>query len=162
MRMVHFRWGDLFTAFIILLLAGALIEAWSWDLRASIIILSLGGVGLVLAIAQLVADLRRHPAEAAARPTYEIRSTDEADSKLGRRSLEMWAWLVGLVLAIPIVGLPVALVTFVFVYAKVYGAGWMLATFLAGLVGAFTFGIYDRLMYVYWPESLLGKWFPSF
>lgn len=158
MRAIHFRLSNLFTVFIILVFAGALIEASEWPLRASIIVLVLGSAGLALAIAQLVLDLRRPVTVATAKPIYEVPSFDKADSQLlSRDSLEIWAWLIGLVCAIPIVGLPVALTAFVFLYARTYGASWGMSAFLAALVAGFIYGIYVRLMYVYWPPSLLGK-----
>jgi hypothetical protein len=154
---VQFRPTSLFTIFIVFLLIAALIEALNWELRASIIVLVLGGAGLVLAVAQLVLELRRHPSESDSKPTYEVRSFNDADPKLlSRASMEVWAWLVGLVCAIPIVGLPVALPVFVFAYAKTYGASWKMSAFLAALIAAFIYGVYIQLMHVYWPSSLLG------
>src|SRR3546814_9366280 len=51
------RPADLFTLFIIVVLAAALIIASEWVLRASVLVLVLGSVGLAAAIAQLIADV---------------------------------------------------------------------------------------------------------
>ena len=71
-------------------------------------------------------------------------------------SLEIWAWLIGLVAVILLIGLQVALPLFVLTYARFYGAGWLISLFLAALTGAFIFGIYNQIMHVYWPDSVLG------
>lgn len=156
----RFRPGDLFTIFIILVLAAALIIASEWVLRASVLILVLGSVGLVVAIAQLIVDVfYRKPEAPRSGPQYDIPSFDEADSKLvSRGSLEMWAWLFGLLAIIPIVGMPVALCLFVLVYSKLYGASWLIAILLTLMIGGFIWGVYIQLMHVYWPDSILGRY----
>ncbi len=161
---MHFKASDLFTVFIILVLAAAVYIATGWELRASIIVLVLGGLGLVMAVAQLAMDCLARPA-AAAKPRlqYELPSFEDADPRatfLG--SLEIWAWLAGLVIAIKIVSLPLALPLFVVVYAKAYGGGWRLSGFLGLLIAAFIFGVYEQIMHVYWPDSLVGDMFGIF
>lgn len=150
---------NLFTLFIAVVFAGALVVAWDWPLRASVIVLVLGTVGLALSLAQLAIDMRKSAAEAAAaaRPTYETPTFEAEDPKLSsRQTYQTWAWLVGLVVAVPIVGLPVALTLFVFLYCKLHGGGWPMSLALSGGVAAFVWGIYVQIMHVYWPGSLLG------
>lgn len=157
MTALRLKPADYFTIFIIVVFAVALVEASEWVLRASILVLVLGSVGLVLGITQLALDMRRRQKQmVSTAPVYETPSFDDADPKLvSRNSLIIWGWLVGLVLAVPIVGLPVALTGFVFIYAWKYGASWWLAAILATLNAMFIYGIYVRLMHVYWPWSLL-------
>ena len=157
MKALGLKPSDFLTIFIIVVFAVALIEASEWVLRASILVIVLGSAGLALAIAQLALDLyRRKKQIASTAPIYETPSFDDADPKLvSRNSLIIWGWLVGLMLSIPVVGMPVALTGFVFLYAWKYGAAWWLAAFLAALNAAFIYGIYVRLMHVYWPWSLL-------
>jgi hypothetical protein len=156
----HFRASDLFTLFIIAILAGALIMASDWVLRASVLILVLGSAGLVLALAQLFVDTyNRAPAKPVSGPQFEVPSFDEADPKMMTKStLEIWLWMLGLVCAIPVIGMPIALTLFVFIYCKVYGGSWWVSLFAASLVALFIWGIYIHLMHVYWPDSLLGRY----
>ncbi|MGH7766936.1 MAG: hypothetical protein ACREQP_05730, partial [Candidatus Binatia bacterium] len=60
-----------FTAFMGLVVGGALFIAMDWPVRASIVILFLGSIGVILALAQLVADFKAVHAGAkpAGRPT---------------------------------------------------------------------------------------------
>ncbi|MFT5539256.1 MAG: hypothetical protein ACI82H_000773 [Alphaproteobacteria bacterium] len=83
-----------------------------------------------------------------------IQDTDPKSTLWG--TLEIWGWMLGLVLAVPIVGLAVGLPLFVLIYTKFYGASWRLGLILSGLIAAFIFGVYVQIMHVYWPDSLLG------
>lgn len=150
---------NLFTVFIAIVFAGAVTEAASWPLRASIIVLVLGSLGCVLALAQLAVDLRKARADQdQPRPTFETPDFEAEDPRLSlRATIETWAWLVGLVAAIPVLGMPVALTAFVFLYCRTHGGGWGMSLFLTTLVGGFIYGVYVQIMHVYWPNSLLGE-----
>ncbi len=159
--MLILRTSNLFTIFIGLSLLAALIIAWDWPLRASIIVLVLGSIGLVLVTVQLFIDLiRRHGEEPPGKLDFEIPSFEAADPRATRQgTLEIWGWLLGLLIAIRIIGLPVSLPLFVFAYAKVYGANWTISGVLGALIAGFEYGVYQRIMHVYWPEALILKLF---
>lgn len=158
---MRFRPADLFTIFIGLAILAAMIAAWDWPLRASIIVLVLGSAGLVMVAAQLILDLSRSRKPAPeARPAFEVPSFEEGGAEaLPRGALEVWCWLIGLLLAILAVGLPAALVLFVFLYMKSYGAGWLPSLGMAAAIAGFEYGVYDRIMRVYWPEALVWRLF---
>jgi hypothetical protein len=150
---------DLFTIFIIVALAACVYTATDWPLRASIIVLVLGSLGVLLATAQLLVDvLGRSRSRPSGAPRYELPGLDAADDPraFARGSLEIWAWLLGLMASVKLVGLPVALVGFVLLYTVAYRGGWRIALFLAVLIGAFIYGVYQQIMHVYWPDSYLG------
>ncbi len=144
----------LFTLFIAALLAGALQIARDWSIRASIIILVLGGIGLALAVAQLVSDFKNlRSRKSAAALTMEAPAL-EVSSRWG--NFEIWAWILGFYGFIHIVGFPLAVPLFVFSYTKVYGGGWILSAALAVMSWGFVFLLFDTLLHVPWPESLFG------
>jgi hypothetical protein len=90
----------------------------------------------------------------------ELPTFEDADPKATLwGTFEIWAWLLGLLVLIHITGLDLALPLFVMIYARFYGASWWLAGGLAIALGVFIFGIYDQIMHVYWPESILGDLF---
>jgi hypothetical protein len=161
----RFRITDLFTIFIIGVLVTAVAVASQWTLRASIIVLVLGSIGAVLATLQLLVDVfGRPPAEgAAATPKYELPTFDAGDARQTFwRVVEIWAWLLGLLAAIPLIGLPVALPLLVLVYIRFYGGSWTVAITLSALILVFIYGVYQQIMHVYWPDSYLGDWlFPD-
>ena len=144
-----------FTSFIGLVMITALCVAADWPVRASIIILLLGSVGVVLVIAQLRLDFKAARAEGAKilRPTFEVQAI-EHQGRWG--SLEIWAWLWGLFFAIHLIGFPIALPSFVFLYVKLYGGRWLTAIVLTAVTWGFLYGIYDNVLSVPWPKPWIG------
>jgi len=159
---MKFKAADLFTIFVIAVLAGSVAIASQWELRASIIILVLGSVGIVFATVQLAIDLYFRSASRAvmSKPTMELPTMADTDPKANfYGTLEIWGWLLGILALIKVIGLEFALPLFVLIYTKFYGASWRLGILLAVLIAGFIFGVYDNIMRVYWPESVLGDLF---
>jgi hypothetical protein len=144
----------LFSSFVALVILTALFVAKDWPIRASIVILLLGGVGIVLAVAQVISDLKglRGTSAVSARPTYETPSL-EHQGRWG--SLEIWAWLWGLFFAIHLIGFLTALPLFVFLYVKMYGGRWMTACVLTAVTWGFLYGVFEQILHVPWPPALL-------
>jgi len=145
----------IFTAFISLVLIAALFVAMDWPIRASIIIFLLGGIGVVLALVQLGLDFKAARIEGSkvVRPTFEVQAI-EHQGRWG--SLEIWAWLWGLFFAVHLIGFPIALPLFVFVYVKTYGGSWLTAIILTAVTGSFLYGIYDYFLSVPWPKPWIA------
>lgn len=153
-RRLHYE-GALFTVFIGLLLLWALRVADGWDeLRASIIVFVLGGVGVCLAALQLVMDLRSRRGEAQAEGIHMDLPSLQPGSRWG--NFEVWGWILGFYAAIRIIGFPTAVPLFVFSYAKAYGASWFLAGLLAASSWALIYGVFEHILHVPWPEPFLG------
>jgi len=153
--MVHGVEKIIFTSIVGLVMLAALYIAKDWPIRASIIILLLGGIGVILASIQFIFDLKdiRADNSKVLRPTYEVQAI-EHQGRWG--SVEIWAWLWGLFLAIHLIGFPIALPLFVFSYVKLYGGGWITALLLTGLTWGFLYGLYDYLLSVPWPKPWLS------
>ena len=150
--------GALFTVAIGLLLLWALRVADGWDeLRASIIVFLLGGIGVCLAAVQLVMDLRSGHGG----PKKEGIHFDAPALRSGSRwgNFEIWGWILGFYFAIRLIGFPTAVPLFVFGYAKTYGAGWFLSCLLATVAWAFIYGVFEHILHVPWPEPFLAEFF---
>lgn len=145
-----------FTGFIGFIMLAALFVAKDWPIRASIIIVLLGGVGVILLAIQLAFDIKAIRTEGSqiTRPTFEVHAI-EHHGRWG--SLEIWAWLWGLFFAIHLLGFPIALPLFVLLYVKLNGGGWLTSVLLTALTWGFLYGIYDRLLSVPWPKPWLAS-----
>jgi Tripartite tricarboxylate transporter TctB family len=145
----------LFTSFIGVVILTALFVAKDWPIRASIVILLLGSIGVVLVAVQLILDFKAAGEEAASitRPTFEV-SAVEHQSRWG--SLEIWAWLCGLFFAIHLIGMPIALPLFVFLYTKLYGGSWATSLIFAAATWGFLYGVFEQVLHVPWPKPWLG------
>ena len=158
--MVRAKESILFTSFVVLVILSALFIAKDWPVRASIVILLLGTIGIVLALIQLTFDFKTARGEGPkpARPTYEVAAL-EHQGRWG--SLEIWAWLWGLFFAIHLIGFLTTLPLFVFLYVKLYGGRWVTAGIFAVVTWGFLYGVFDQVLHVPWPEPWLGLLFRS-
>jgi hypothetical protein len=115
----------------------------------------LGSIGIVLTALQLVLDFKalRKEGSTQKRPTFEVQAL-EHQGRWG--SLEIWAWLWALFFAIHLIGMPIALPLFVFLYAKLYGGSWILSLTLAAGTWGFLYGVFEQVLHVPWPKPWLG------
>lgn len=144
----------LFTLFILLLLSWAVYIATDWPLRASIIVLVLGSVGVVLSLVQLIFDIVPKGAVSAEPEGIAFDAPAlKPESRWG--NLEIWGWILAFYVSIHLIGFPAAVPLFVFAYAKGYRASWGLALALAAIGWGFLYGLFEKILHVPWPESLL-------
>ncbi|MGH7795818.1 MAG: tripartite tricarboxylate transporter TctB family protein [Candidatus Binatia bacterium] len=147
--------GLAFTAFVGCVMAGALWVARDWPVRASIGVLTLGSVGVILALWQFMLDLRSKKTTQE-RSAFEI-PTVETETKWG--NVEIWSWIVGFYSLILLVGFPVAVPLFVLAYGKAYGASWRLAACLSVLAWGFVYGVFEKILHVPWPTPFIHSLF---
>lgn len=147
----------LFTLFIFLVLAAAVIVAYPWPLRASVIVLLLGGIGVVLALVQLVIDFRPdRPQEASEGITFDA---PQLKSTTRWGNVEIWSWILGLYAAVHLIGFLSTVPLFVFSYSKIYGARWPVSLVLSLVCWGFVYAIFEQLMHVPWPKPILFSLF---
>lgn len=147
--------GLLFTLFVGAVMASALWIARDWPIRASIGVYALGGIGVVLAIWQIVLDAKRAEGPQA-RSQFEL-PTAEAESRWG--TVEIWSWIIGFYLLIVTVGFPIAVPLFVLAYSKCYGASWRLGVALSSIAWGFVYGVFEKILHVPWPTPLISSLF---
>ena len=143
----------LFTLFIGIVLAGAMQVSLEWPVRASIIILVLGAIGLALILVQFVSDIKNAVSGKSSVTLTMEAPAAETDSRWG--NLEIWGWILGFFAAIHIVGFLAAVPLFVFSYTKSYGGGWLLSAALGAMSWGFVYFLFDVLLHVPWPEPLI-------
>ncbi|MDE0032827.1 MAG: tripartite tricarboxylate transporter permease [Deltaproteobacteria bacterium] len=138
-----------FTLCFAALLACAVSLSLDWPLRSALIVYSLAGVGIPLALLQVTLDvlgIRRH------------RRSDAAPAgppDVVRRTAEVLLWIAALVGGILLIGFHVTLPLFTAGYAFAYGARWRVALALGALAEGYLYLVFDLLLHVLWPEPLL-------
>ena len=142
----------LFTGALIVLLGFATSIAVQWPLRAALIVYSLAGIGIPLGLVQMGLDVRGLKRDS------RSPSTAYPASEGKRRTLEIYLWFLGLMGGIFLLGFHLTLPVFSAVYARVYGAGWMTALFIALLGEGFLVLVFDQFLHVIWPDPIL-LWF---
>jgi TctA family transporter len=79
-----------------------------------------------------------------------------------RRAMAFLGWLLGFLACTSVIGLIPTVPLFIVAFMRVEGReSWRTSTILAICVTAFLYGIFDQVLHIPWPSSLLGEWFPA-
>src|SRR5262245_17644430 len=136
----------LFSAGLAVVAAYAVYAALRWPPKAALFPLVMGIPLLVLALAQVLIDLRDPPPAAA----------DAAR----RRALGVFAWMVIFIALVLLAGFPAAVPVFVFCYLAVASReGWLLSAMLAGSAWAVFHLLFQRLLHFPFEDGLIRGWF---
>jgi hypothetical protein len=134
----------LFSLGLAALAAFAVYKALSWPPKAALFPLVMGIPLLVLALAQVLADLRQPPQAAEG----------------WRRSLVVFAWMAVFIVLVLLAGFPVAVPVFVFAYLLLESRErFGLALTLAAAAWAFFHLLFERLLHFPFQAGLIGDWF---
>jgi hypothetical protein len=172
-----FHPSQLFTVFMIALIAGAVMVASGWDFSAKIVPLVVGAVALAAACVSLLNEMCRRADIPAAGGLAE-----EAQHEVGERIhmdltsdtghlpvrviLARASWFFGYLLAfmgaMAVIGLIPTVALFVVFFMRFEARErWSLVIPYAGFLVLFIWFTFDYFMSVPWPPTLLGQWFPA-
>ena len=150
-----------FSLMMVLVFAFAVYEARGWRIYARLLPWVLGFPMLALALAQLALDIRKR----------RLKSGDRAGEEAGaeipapvvrQRTLSIMAWLIGLFLAIWLLGFMPSILLFTFLYLKIEsGEGWWFAILLSAATWGFMFGLFQWALSLPFPPGLLVDWISS-
>jgi hypothetical protein len=133
----------LFSLGLALLAAAAVYKALSWPPKAALFPLVMGIPLLVLALAQMLVDLRQPPAAAEG----------------WRRGVVVFAWMALFIALVLIAGFPAAVPVFVFSYLVLESRErWGLALALAAAAWAFFHLLFERLLHFPFDAGLIRDW----
>ena len=122
----------------------AVYAALRWPPKAALFPLVMGIPLLVLALAQLVVDLRERAAPAPG----------------SRRALTILAWMVAFIVLVLLLGFPIAVPVFVLAYLVTSGReGWLLSAVLAAAAWAAFYLLFQRLLHFPFEDGLITTWF---
>jgi len=152
--------ASLSLALLIMLASGyGVITAWSWPWKAALFPLVIGIPVFCLAAAEaLWALFGKRPADGRASDFQLSRDLPEKETR--RRTAIAIGWMLGFFAGIVLVGFPLAVALFVFLYLRLHGReSWTLSlTFTAVLWGIF-YALFDRLLHLPFPAGWLSSWF---
>ncbi len=159
----EFSAGALFTPAIILAILGAIGMAWQWPRPAQLVPLTACGVALLMACLNLVNEVFGAPeAAGAAHGGAVAMGCDLPNRVVQTRAAGFFAWMVGFVALVAVIGFLPAIVVFVIANMTLgYGKRWSTAVLSGAGVGLFCWLVFHVLLQVIWPESLLGDWLPT-
>lgn len=146
-------------AVIVMIASGyAVITAWSWPWKAALFPLVIAVPVFLLATAEAILSLRGSEARGDATKDFQL-STHLPQKEALRRTGIAIGWIVGLFAAIVLLGFPIAIPLFVFLFLKVQGReGWLLSIVFAAVIWAIFYGLFDRMLHLPFPQGLIQDW----
>ena len=173
----RFRLSQLFHLCVLLVLGYMLWEALAWDFSAKIVPLIVGGVGFACCAISLFNDACRAP-EAQADVGLETVALRRIEKKIHmdmdsgtshlparvvlKRASIFFGWLLAFMGAMWVLGLIPTVPIFVVAIMRVEGREpWRLVLAQAVGLTAFVWALFDRLLSIPWPPTLIGAWIPA-
>ncbi len=168
------RASQIFYAVLITLVALMLWQASGWNSSARIVPSILGTACMLCLVASAANAVFRRPVPLP--DLQEIAQTQVAQkihmdlaSSTGdlplnvvvRRGAIFFAWLAGFMAIMAVIGLIPTVLVFVVAYMRLENREpWKLVLPQAAVLVAFFYLVFDQLLNMAWPETLLGTWFP--
>lgn len=146
----------------ILLVSGyAVLAAWAWPWKASLFPIAIGVPVFCLAAGEALWVLFGridHGSERGATKDFQVAEHVPEDVALRRTGIAI-AWILGFLAAIVLLGFPVAVPLFVFLYLKVQGKeGWVFSIVFTLAVWGLFYGLFDRLLHLPFPDGWMLTW----
>jgi Tripartite tricarboxylate transporter TctB family len=133
------------------------LAAWFWPWKAALFPLVIGIPMFVLSAAEtlwiLLGSTERGEVQ-----DFRI-APDLPEREVLRRSAVAAGWIFAFFAAILLLGFPIAVPLFVFLYLKLQGReGWILSLALAAVAWGFFYALFDQLLHLPFPQGWLFEW----
>ncbi len=148
-------------AVLIMIASGyAVVTAWDWPWKAALFPLVIGIPVFLFATAEIVWGLLgKHAVHEGAAKDFQVSTTHLPEKESLRRIAIAIAWLLGFFGAIVLLGFPLAIPVFVFVFLVVQGRErWIFSAVFAAVIWTLFYGLFDRLLHLPFPAGLLQAW----
>jgi hypothetical protein len=171
----RFRARNLFHVFMIMVVGWMVFAALAWPTNAKIVPLIVGSLALACATIGLLNEMFRPPEAAhglADGTKAEIQQTIHMDLESDTGHLDTWVilrragiffgWLIAFMASMAVIGLIPTVPIFVVGYMRLEGREpWRLVIPQAAGLTVFIYVVFERLLNIPWPQTLLGMWFPA-
>jgi len=149
----------LFSFFLVAVGSCAVAYAHDWTFKAALFPVMTGIPLLVLALAQLLLDLRGRP-QTREGPIMDLQQTSDVPAELARRrTLAIFAWMAGFIVLVLLLGFSLAVPVFAFSYLKFQSAVGLRTSILVA-AGAWTFFyvLFERVLQLQFEAGLVQSW----
>jgi hypothetical protein len=172
-----FRWNQIFTVFFLILLVAMMLQGSKWNFDAKIVPMIVGTIAVTAVGFSLLNDMCRVPKashvdsieEHAQHEVGEKMHMDlESDTKhlstsrVATRGMIFFAYLLGFMLSMYVIGLIPTVGIFVVLFMRIEGKErWTLVIPYAVFMVIFIYFGFDQFMAIPWPQTLIGQLFPA-
>ncbi len=171
---LRFDVTSVFYLAFIALVGAMVLQATGWNFSAKIAPLSVGYFVLAVAAISLLNHSFREPAggrtaaqDAKEGVTRSLRLDLQADdlglgkAVVARRAVIYLGWLLGFLALVALIGMLPTVFAFVILYMRVEGdEKWRLTLPIATGLTTFAYAVFERLLHLPWPQTVVGGWFP--
>lgn len=136
-------------------------EAREWRMQARLYPWAIGIPMLILAIVQVIMDLKGVKAKQSSDATpMDFQFSQDVEPALAKkRAIVMFAWLFGFFAGIVLFGFPIAIALMMFTYLKFQGReSWTLSIVLTIIAWLFFYGLFVKLLTLPFPDGLIQSW----
>jgi hypothetical protein len=165
---------NLFTLALLALFLAMLSEASTWSAYAKIIPMIVGGGAVLFSSLSLANDIFRRPAKTTATlagaPLAQQRIHMDIASDISHLPVRtvllrgglFFGWMVAFLSSMALIGLIPTVPVFILAYMRAEGREkWRLSAVLAACVTLLIYVLFDRLLAIPWPPTVIGDWFPA-
>ena len=149
------------SAILVVFFALFVYTAKDWRLQARLYPWAIGIPMLVLALVQVVLDLRGiGPKKSRSDAPVDVQFAERTDPVVARRrTINIFSWIAGYILAIWLFGFSYSVPLVVFLYLKVQSRErWPLSIALTAAAWLLFWGLFDRLLHLPFPQGELFVW----
>lgn len=168
-RRPSWRTPHLFYASLLLVFGTMVFQAVPWAFSAKVVPLIVGLAGIGFCAVSMLNDLcmpaTSRDGGSAKHLGLHMDVASQLDSlstkSIAIRGIAFFGWLVAMLGSMAMIGLIPTVPLFVLAYMRVEGRErWRLSATFAIVLTIFIFIVFDRLLAVPWPGSVVGDWFP--
>ena len=173
----HLAWSMLFPLLLIVVVSVMLSQAMTWNFKARIVPTIVGTGALIFTTLSLLNQMFRErvgSAEAAvaeeAKAAISGKIHMDIATHIGHlptktiliRGALFFGWMLAFMLSMSLIGLIPTVPLFIISYMRLEGREpWLLTLAMAFCTTALIYGLFDWLLTIPWPPSLLGEYFPA-
>ena len=170
----RFDVSSLFNLVFITLIGRMVLEATRWEFNSKLVPLIVGYFTIAIATVSLFNHTFRkdgtasEPRDTGGRVVQSLHLDLRADGAILEtrvmlgRALIFLSWLIGFVGLMALIGMLPTAFLFAILYMRVEGREkWSLVLPTAAGLASFAFVVFDRLLALPWPQTVLGGWFPT-
>jgi putative tricarboxylic transport membrane protein len=136
-------------------------QAQGWRMQARLYPWAIGIPMLILALIQVIMDLKGVKAKQSADATpMDFQFAQDIDPAIAKkRAITMFGWLLGFFVAIVLFGFPIAIPLMMFTYMRFQGKeSWVLSIVLTVIAWFFFYGLFVKLLNLPFPEGVIITW----
>jgi hypothetical protein len=171
----HFSWQNLFPVGMLALFIAMMSEAVTWNFYAKIVPVIVGCAAILFCSLTLLNEIFKHEtpqrsglADAARKQIQEKIHMDIASnvSHLPTRTILVrgamfFGWMIFFLCSMEVIGLIPTVPVFIILFMRIEAQErWKITLPMALIVCIFVYGLFDQLLAIPWPGSMLGDWLP--